>query len=267
MPSTHGRPEFYETNGTEAMETCPSRLAAEETASPSLSERRADLTDEQLVRLAQDGDNAAFGDLIQRHHAECMRRAMRVLHNPSDAKDQVQNAYCNAFTNIEKFRGEGKFGAWLSRIVENQCLLTFRKPRVFFLHLETPSAANVQIELISQDMNPEDHLGSQEVIHVLRREICKMPSIMRDVVLLCDLRGLSLSEVASELGISVPAVKSRLSRARLELRSRIAKHVGEKGPATLTERAVYGRTAYASGSASFAAAPGFQSGREAMSSL
>jgi RNA polymerase sigma-70 factor (ECF subfamily) len=149
----------------------------------------------------------------------------------------------------------------LSRIVENQCLMTFRRPRVSFLRLESPSEANVQIELISQDTTPEDRVGSAEVMSVLRREIRRLPPIMRDIVMLCDLKGLSLSEVASHLSISVPAAKSRLSRARLELRSRLAKHVGSKGPASLTTRPNYGQTAYCSGVASYST--GFQSRVEA----
>ena len=245
--TTNSSCESHEINALEAIASGAGLAALEEVEQSTQQETLAPLDYQQMIRLAQSGDVSAFDELIRRHHAECLKRAMHIMRNLSDAKDQVQNAYCKAWTSIGQFRAEGPFGAWLTRIVENQCLMTFRRPRASFLRLESPSETNVQIELISQDMTPEDRLGAEEVIHVMRTEIRKLPPILRNIVTLYDLRGFPLSEVASQLGISVPAAKSRLSRARLELRSRIEKHVGKKGPASLTQRAVFGQTAYSFG--------------------
>src|SRR5262249_11788137 len=145
-----------------------------------------ELENQRLVCLAQNGSTDAFDELIRRHHIECMKRAVHILHNRTDANDEVQNAYCKALTSIGQFRGEGSFGAWLCRIVENQCLMAFRRSRVRFLNLDDHSETNVQVELVSQDMSPEDRVGSEQVVFVMQNEIRKLPPIMRNILVLYD---------------------------------------------------------------------------------
>src|SRR5215467_710897 len=201
--------------------------------------------EEQLVAAARNGDDEAFGELTQRYRNSCLKRAMLMIRNRSDAEDEVQNAFWKAFQRLDQFRGEGTFAAWLSRIVENQCLMRIREARnSHFVYLDEPSESNVRIELVGQASGPEDQLGTEEVIHLLRREISRIPPLLRHVMLLRDLDQMSMPDVAVQLGLSVPAAKSRLMRARMELRSRLTKHCGRKGPATLLYMARYSQAAY-----------------------
>ena len=259
ISSRSGGGSFSENCGTKTAGSSAYKETLREAhpATQAPSEDSSDLgtrADEELVSLAQNGVGAAFDELVRRYHRECMKRALHIMGNHSDAEDQVQNACWKAFASIHQFRGEGRFGAWLSRIVENQCLMTFRRPRRDFMCLEDPTDKHGGLELVCQDMNPEDRVGREEVIGVLRTEVTRLPPIMRDMVLLCDLKEKPLPEVAALLRISIPAAKSRLARARSELRSRISKHAGRRGFSILTLRATYSETAYGPSCATFSSA-------------
>jgi RNA polymerase sigma-70 factor (ECF subfamily) len=202
--------------------------------------------DEKLLELAKEGNKEAFGELVQRHRNACLKRATVMIHNHSDAEDEVQNAFWKAFQRLEQFRGEGSFAAWLNRIVENQCLMRIREARnSHFVYLDESNDSNVRVELVGQSADPEDELGFEEVVALLRREVSRIPPLLRNVLLLRDLDQLPMPDVAARLGLSIPAAKSRLMRARMELRSRISKHCGRRGAGTLTYIARHSRTAYA----------------------
>jgi RNA polymerase sigma-70 factor, ECF subfamily len=192
--------------------------------------------EDALVAAARTGDAQAFGELTERHRGACLKRAMLMIRNRTAAEDEVQNAFWKAFQHLEQFRGEGTFPAWLSRIVENQCLMRIREERNSrFVYLDQSTDSNVRMELVGQLSSPEDQLGLNEVVKLLRTEISRIPPLLRNVMLLRDLDQLSMPEVAVRLGLSVPAAKSRLMRARMELRSRITRHCGRKGAGTLTQ--------------------------------
>jgi RNA polymerase sigma-70 factor, ECF subfamily len=187
-----------------------------------------------LLTAARNGDLQSFGELIERHRGECMKRAMLILRNHSDAEDEVQNAFWKALQRLDQYRGEGPFAAWLGRIVENQCLMRLRDARsARSVCLDKSPESNIGVELVYQFASPEDQLGTQEVISLLRREVQRIPPLLRHVMVLHDLDQLPINDVAYQLGVSVPAAKSRLIRARGELRSRITKHCGRKGAGTL----------------------------------
>ena len=201
---------------------------------------------EQLWALARNADIATFNELIKRHRDMCIKRALPILRNLSDAEDAVQSALRKAFQHWDQFQGSGTFAAWLSRIVENECLMRIREERrARLVSLDNPTESNNRLELVGPAMNPEDEIGWEEVVTVLGREMSRMPPLFRNIMLLHDREQLRMPDVAQRLGVSVPAAKSRLRRARKELRSRIERHCGRKGPGTLLEKAVQGRTAYA----------------------
>jgi RNA polymerase sigma-70 factor, ECF subfamily len=202
-------------------------------------------SEEELVVAAKTGDSEAFGELIERHRKTCLKRAMMMIRNRSDAEDEVQNAFWKAFQRLDQFRGEGTFAAWLGRILENQCLMRIRESRNSrFVYLDEASESNVRIELVGQSADPEDQVGVDEVVMLLRREVSRIPPLLRNVMLLRDLDQLPIPDVALRLGLSIPAAKSRLMRARQELRSRIIKHCGRKGPGTLIQMARHSQAAY-----------------------
>jgi RNA polymerase sigma-70 factor (ECF subfamily) len=212
-------------------------LSAGETSSSGNSESA-------LIERAKNGDLEAFGELTQRHRQACLKRAIMMIRNRGDAEDEVQNAFWKAFQRLEQFRGDGTFAAWLGRILENQCLMRIRESRNSrFVYLDETSDSDVRIELVGQAAGPEDQLGVDEVVKLLHREVSRLPPLLRNVMLLRDLKQMPIPDVAIRLGLSIPAAKSRLMRARQELRSRITKHCGSKGPGTLIQVARYSQVA------------------------
>jgi len=215
-------------------------------AETTTGEIDASCVEQDLIASARQGDTAAFGELIKRNYANCLKRASSLIRNPTDAEDEVQNACWKAFERLAQFRGEGTFSAWLSRIVENQCLMRIREDRqAHFLYLDQSTESNIRVELVAQVPGPEDELGDQQLENLLRQEISRIPPLLRDVMMLSDVERLPMPDVAARLGLSVPAAKSRLGRARVELRTRLRKHCGRKGLSTLTYKPRYGRLAYA----------------------
>jgi len=216
------------------------RVDAASTASP-----RSNDNDDELVVLSLRGDSNAFGELVRRYYDWCFKRAIVIMRNRSDAEDEVQNAFWKAFQHLVQYRGDGSFGAWLGRIVENQCLMRIRLDRKSrYVYLSEPKDSNVKLELVGALTNPEDELGEAQVSKLLQREISRIPPLLRSVIVLRDVEQLPMPEVALRLGLTLPAAKSRLIRARTELRQRVAKHCGRKGHAILTERSRYRRSAY-----------------------
>lgn len=184
------------------------------------------LNDAALVQLSLQGDRQAYGDLIQRHWRKCVEVACYFLRNISDAEDQAQNGLMKAYEHLDQFQGDAEFSTWLSRIVANQCRMLMRsRRRAEFVYLDDVSSPQrtVPIQLPSTEPDPEVELAYSQLTHVLRSEIRMIPVLMRNVMLLRDIEGLPLREVADRLGITVAAAKSRLVRARAELRSRMTK--------------------------------------------
>ena len=203
------------------------------------------LSDEELVILAQQGDACAFGELIQRHFATCYKRAFLMLRNRSDAEDEVQNTFSKAFESLNRFRSEGPFCAWLCRILQNQCRMLMRSRRQNgFVYVDATTETNARLELVDQLPDQEDKLGAKQVDSLLKQQISRVPPLMRHVIVLRDVEGLPMPEVAARLGLSVPAAKSRLMRARKEMRARLIKHCGSGGPRVLAAKAPHGRAEY-----------------------
>ncbi len=224
---------------------CFVQMPAVETERTALIPRPPDR--EEPAALEPTPDGALFEELTERHRDMCMKRALAILRNTDDAEDAVQSALRKAFQHRQQFHGNGAFAAWLGRIVENECLMRIRKQRnARLVSLDSLTESNIRVELVSMSTNPEDELGSKEVVTLLRKEIVRMPPLYRNVIMLHDSERLPMPDVAQRLGLTIPAAKSRLLRARKELRSRLGKHCGRKGSGTLLEKAVYSPTAYAS---------------------
>lgn len=194
-------------------------------------------SDDELVAKAQQSNDEAFGELVRRTSASSLRLAMSILRDRQEAEDEVQNSYFNAWRHVSQFQRESKFSTWMSRIVANHCLMRLRKTRgLNFLYLDEASTNDTArpIELKDQGPTPEGEVGGQELSAVLQKEIQRLPPMLQRVLVLRDVDELSTAEVANILGISASAVKSRLMRARLELRTRLQKYGGNNGWATLT---------------------------------
>lgn len=193
-------------------------------------------SDEDLIRLAQAGRSDAFSELTRRNYSVSLRLAISILRYREEAEDEVQNAYWKAFRHIGQFHFDAKFSTWITRIVVNQCLMRLRSARrATWLHLDDvrPGEERATLELTDPAENPESKLETRELASLLRREIRLIPPLLRRVFELRELDELPMPEVAQRLGISVAAAKSRLLRARSELRDRLTKHCGVKGLGTL----------------------------------
>jgi RNA polymerase sigma-70 factor (ECF subfamily) len=198
--------------------------------------------DSRLVELARGGNKHAFGELVKRHHHLCVGLAKGILRDRGDAEDEAQNAYWNAFQHLDQFQGDAEFSTWLARIVVNQCLMFIRnRRRARFLHIDAgiPGYSTGTIDLPSFEFDPEGELGSRQLRAILEKEIRSIPTLLRNVVLLRDVQELPMVEVAKQLGITVSAAKSRLLRARIELRERVLKHCGASGPSALTRQGTF----------------------------
>lgn len=203
-------------------------------SSPDLAAPR----DEELVTQAQAGDQEAFAELILRHQGTAQKMAFSILRDRCDAEDEVQNACWKAFEHIGQFQQEAKFSTWFNRIVVNQCLMRLRQLRrsrmVYLDDVLENEDGQTRMELPDVSASPERVHGQGEVLAVIEQEMQRMPALLRKVFELREVDELSMGEVACELGISVPAAKSRLLRARQELRRKLDRHCGELGLATLT---------------------------------
>ena len=205
------------------------------------------LLDDELVEATRLGDASAFEVLIERHNRFCFSKAYSILRNREDAEDEVQNAWAQAWTHLDSYEGHGAFCAWLCRIVSNQCLMRLRKVKLASLisvDEVIDSEGSFRLEAIDQKLIPEDAVGAGEVATVLKKEIGGVPRLLREVLVMHDQRHLAMRDIALLLGITVPAAKSRLMRARIELRNRLSKHEGQRGPATLMRKIRRGRAAY-----------------------
>ena len=194
-------------------------------------------SDDMLVARARKLDREAFAELTRRHYDASLKLALYLLRNREEAEDEVQNAYGKAFENVVSFREEAKFSTWITRIVLNCCLMRMRKTkRVRIRPIEDSLPGEESIMLLPLPdgrPSPEETFGKSEILSRLQKELRRIPPLLRNVLVLRDLNELPMDEVAGRLGISVPAAKSRLLRARQELRGRMEKHCGRVGPAML----------------------------------
>ena len=182
---------------------------------------RSDLV---LLALSRNGDREAFGQLVSRYYCACVNFATFMLRNRAEAEDEVQKACWKAYTHLDQYLGNAEFSAWLLRIVVNECRMLMRaKKRAQLLYLDGDHRTNEGglLGLQSHVANPEQEFARREMLEVLQREICCIPLFLRSVILLRDVEELPMPDVAERLGITVQAAKSRLLRARSELRERM----------------------------------------------
>jgi len=180
-----------------------------------------------LVRAAKGGDDAAFGELVRRYDRNVFRIAQHITQNREDAEDVVQDAFLKAYTNLQGFQEQSKFYTWLVRIAVNEALMKLRrrKPeRTVSLDEEIKTEDDsVPREVADWSPNPEQMYNQAELREILTRTIQGLPPGFRTVFVLRDVEGLSTEETAQALELSIPAVKSRLLRARLQLRERLSR--------------------------------------------
>src|SRR6266702_1708588 len=181
-----------------------------------------------LVAAARAGDIGAFEALVRRYDRNVFRIAQHITQNREDAEDVVQDAFLKAYQNLGQFQGQSKFYTWLVRIAVNEALMRLRRRRpermVSIDEDVKTEDDSIPREIADWSPNPEQLYNQGELKEILHKTIQGLPESFGTVFILRDVEGLSTEETADALGLSVPAVKSRLLRARLQLRERLTKY-------------------------------------------
>ena len=181
-----------------------------------------------LVQAAKRGDISAFEQLVKRYDRNVFRIAQHITQNREDAEDVVQDAFLKAYQNLGQFQGNSKFYTWLVRIAVNEALMKLRKRKSdktvsMDEEVETEDGSMPR-EVADWSPNPEQLFNQSELNEILTKTIQGLPASFRTVFVLRDVEGLSTEETAEMLNLSIPAVKSRLLRARLQLRDRLTRY-------------------------------------------
>jgi RNA polymerase sigma-70 factor (ECF subfamily) len=189
----------------------PSLVDAEVAKLPVAMEEHPDLA---LVARAKAGDSAAFEQLIKQYERQIFRTAQHI----------TQDVFFKAFQKLDQFQGNSKFSTWLVRIAVNESLMRLRKRKTsrtvsMDQDVETEEGA-IPRDFAEWRPNPEQNYSQAELAEILRKTIAGLPPGFT----LRDIENLSTEETAEALGLSVPAVKSRLLRARLQLRERLSRY-------------------------------------------
>lgn len=191
--------------------------------------------DKQLVKMLQSNQIEAFEELVSRYKVKAFNLAMRLTRNQEDSEEVLQDVFTTLYTKICGFKGDSAFSSWLYRIVVNASFMKLRKrkqhPAVYIEDL----SQNIRKKCLEEDFATRNHCDSlyfgKQLCDTLERAISKLPKQYRAVFVLRDVDGMSNEETSEVLGLSIPAIKSRLHRSRLMLRKRLqsvyAEYVGE----------------------------------------
>ena len=186
-----------------------------------------------LVARSRRGDASAFSTLIRRYEGKIFRLAMNITQNKEDAEDVLQEAFFKAYEHLDQFQGNSRFYTWIVRIAVNQALMKLRKrksDRAISLDEQIDTGEDTVVrEIAAWDPDPEQQYSQEELRTILTGAITELEPIYRTVFTLRDVDGLSTEETAEALDLSVPAVKSRLLRARLQLRDKLTRFFKRKG--------------------------------------
>ena len=180
------------------------------------------ITDVQadLLRRAQQGDALAMEALLREVQPQLYRFSMKMCRHSADAEDVLQNSLMAMARTLRDFRGEASLSTWLFTIARRFCIKQRRKSK--FAPSEERTLHDEAAELPAETPSPHDLAESAEVWAIVQQAIAALEPAYREVLVLRDIEGLSAKEVAQVVELSVPAVKSRLHRARAQLRERLA---------------------------------------------
>lgn len=185
-------------------------------------------SDEQLLRAARAGDGRALEALLGRHQAQVYRFGMKMCRDPEDAKDVLQDTLLAMARGVRDFRGASSISTWLYTIARSFCIKKRRRSKFAPEEegsLDTAAATEAK-RLADPGERPDDALAGKQVERAVEQAIAGLEPAYREVLLLRDVEGLPAPQVAEILGLTTQAVKSRLHRARLSVRERVAPLLG-----------------------------------------
>jgi RNA polymerase sigma-70 factor (ECF subfamily) len=181
----------------------------------------------ELIRRVRNGDKEAFYELVRPYERAVYTSAISILNNQADAEEVAQEAVFKAFSNLSKFRGESKFSTWLIQITINEARLRLRKDRRHLYESVDEPKSNEEGDYFPKDYAdwreiPSEALQRKELRDALQRAMAALDPKYREVLVLRDIQHLSIEETSQVLGISAGNVKTRLLRARLQMRDALA---------------------------------------------
>lgn len=188
-------------------------------------------TDISITAL-QAGDRAEFARLVDMASAPIYRLGLKMLGNPQDAEDVLQNTFLKALQSLKNFEGRSTPLTWLYRIAVNEALMLIRrqKPQVEIAEEPQDDADDLPapVQLTDWCCLPESDFLSAESRQALDAAISTLPEKLQIVFLLRDIEGLSIHDTSDALGLTETAVKTRLLRARLHLRERLSSYFTDR---------------------------------------
>jgi RNA polymerase sigma-70 factor, ECF subfamily len=180
-----------------------------------------DSADEELVAATERGDELAFETLVKRHERKIFVLALRYTRVREDAEDVVQQTFQKAFVHLQRFEGKSAFSTWLTRVAINEALILLRKRRTMrevpIVDSSSSGETTPALELADARPDPEVSCFQTEGARILSSAIAQLKPAMRRAIQLRELRELSVQETAEHMGVSVPAVKANVFRARRKL--------------------------------------------------
>ncbi len=196
-----------------------------------------EIQDEELVRRIRAGDSSQFELLAARYASKIYGLAMRLMRNPSDAKDAVQDTFLLVYTKLDGFRSESAFGTWLYKVALNSIYMKLRQRKRaaedniedYLPKFDGQGTMQGMVRTFGED--PEREAIRQQSTAAVREAIGRLPAEYRVVLVARDIDDLSSEETAEALGLTVAAVKSRLHRARLFLRQQLENKFGKNANA------------------------------------
>jgi len=183
-----------------------------------------ELPDRELVLRCQRNESRAFDELVARHQDRVYTAVTRFCGNAEDAADIVQRAFVNAFRKIQEFKGDSAFSTWIYRIAFNQAISFRRENRRPAVSIYSKDDEKVVEPAV--DSNPTEKLEGEETQKKVQQALEMLEEGDRQIILLKDLQGHSYDEIASIMQIPKGTVRSRLHRARLELKSKLKSYIG-----------------------------------------
>ena len=189
---------------------------------------RIERTDAELITEFQGGCSYSFEELVRRYETKVHNLAMRLTRNSEDAEEVLQDVFVTVYRKVGSFEGKSKFSSWLYRITVNAAFMKLRKRK----QDHSVSSSDVLAQMQNDERSPqqpsldlfsESRAMNGEIREALEGAVGKLPEEYRAVFILRDVDGLPNKEVGDILGLSIPAVKSRLHRSRLMLRKRLAR--------------------------------------------
>ena len=180
------------------------------------------ITDEQLIAEAVEGSNKALAELVKRYEQTVYNFAFKVCRNKDRAEHAMQETFMSMVKSLKQFSGKSKLSTWLYTIVSNHCLMLARSQKKYdYLSLENEDGLINDKNILDWKFSPEKLADNEELKKLLDDAISKLPHDYRIVFILRDVEGLSTQETSEIAKLTVPAVKSRLHRARAFLRNEL----------------------------------------------